>query len=153
MIGVEIVKDFMIALESQEYTRASDFLSDDFTYTCMLPKPLNKRQYIALVKELKEGMPDMSFNLHDIHEVERLLEELEVEADIRITGTHTDIMELVPLSLPPIPETGRRVMLPEEHLTFIIENEKIKSITVHPVLGGGFQGLLEQLGIDAPIIQ
>ena len=153
MIGVEIVKDFMFALESQEYSRASEFLTDDFIYSCHLPKPLNKRQFIAIVKELKEGMPDMSFNIHDIREVERLNEQQEVEGIIQITGTHTDTMQLVPLSLPPIPETGRRVMLPEERVTFMIENDKIKSITVHPVVGGGFPGLLEQLGVDAPIIQ
>jgi hypothetical protein len=152
MIGVEIVKDFMLALESKEYNKASDYLSDDFTYTCMLPRPLNKREFITVIKELKEGLPDMSFNVHDIHEVERLKEEQEVEAAIQITGMHTNTFEVVPLSLPEIPETGRRVMLPEEHLTFIIENERITSITVQPVLDGGIPGLLAQLGVDAPIV-
>jgi hypothetical protein len=152
MIGVEIVKDLMLALEAKEYIRASAYLSNDFTYTCMLPRPLNKREFITVMRELKEGLPDLSFNVHDIQEVERLNEEEEVTAAIQITGTHTDIFELVPLSLPEFPETGRRVNMPEEHLTYIIENEKIESITVQPVVDGGFPGLLAQLGVEAPIV-
>ena len=153
MNGADMVKDFMIALESQEYTKASDYLADDFTYTGLVPRPLNKRQFIALVKELRYGMPNLSFNFRDIHEVEQLMGVQEVEGVIQMTGTQSNIMELVPLSLPPIPETNRSITLPEEHLTFTIENDKIRSIVVQPVTGGGIPGLLAQLGIDAPIIQ
>jgi hypothetical protein len=154
MNGADIVKNFMIALESQEFTLASDSLSDDFSFTYMSLRPLNTRQFIALMKELKEGMPDLSFNFRDIHVTDNPSEqEQAVECTVQITGTHINIMELVPLSLPPIPETGRRVILPEEHWHFTIINDKITAIVVPPVPDGGIPGLLAQLGVDAPIIQ
>ncbi len=154
MNGADIVKQFMIALESQEFTLASDYLADDFTYTSMLPRPLNKKQFITLVKELKYGMPNMSFNVRDIRETNNeLKQEQNAECTVQLTGTQSNIMELVPLSLPPIPETNRRIILPPEQWRFTIINNKIASIVVPPVPGGGIPGLLQQLGIDIPIIQ
>lgn len=153
MNGAETVKDFMLALESQEYSKAAGYLADDFTYTGLVPRPLNKKQFITLIEELKYGMPNLSFNVHDIQQAEVIVQGQMIQATIQMTGTQSNIMNLVPLSLPPIPETNRRVTLPEEHLTFLVENNQIQSIVVQPVAGGGVPGILAQLGIDAPIIQ
>ena len=154
MNGADIVKQFMIALESQEFTLASDYLADDFTFTGMTPRPLNKRQFIMLVKELKYGMPNLSFNVRDIHETNNeLVQEQNAECTVQLTGTQSSIMELVPLSLPPIPETNRRVILPAQQWHFTFENDKITAIVAPPVAGGGIPGLLAQLDIDAPIVQ
>ncbi|HET9920703.1 MAG TPA: nuclear transport factor 2 family protein [Ktedonobacteraceae bacterium] len=153
MNGAETVKDFILALESQEYSKAAGYLAGDFTYTGLVPRPLNKKQFITLIEELKYGMPNLSFNVHDIQQAEVIVQGQMIQATIQMTGTQSNIMNLVPLSLPPIPETNRRVTLPEEHLTFLVENNQIQSITVQPVAGGGIPGVLHQLGIDAPIIQ
>jgi hypothetical protein len=154
MNGADIVKQFMIALETQEFTLASDYLADDFTYTGMLPRPLNKKQFITLMKELKYGMPNMSLNVRDIRETSNeLKQEQNAECTVQLTGTQSNAMELVPLSLPTIPETNRRIILPPEQWRFTIMNDKISAIFVPPVSGGGIPGLLQQLGIDIPIIQ
>lgn len=154
MNGADIVKQFIVALESQEYTLASDYLADDFTFTSNLPRPLDKRQFITLMKELKYGMPNMSLNVSDIHETNNeLLQEQDAECTVQLTGTQSNTMELVPLSLPPISETNRLVRLPVEHWHFTCEHNKIAAIVVPPVPGGGIPGLLAQLGINIPIIQ
>ena len=69
------------------------------------------------------------------------------------TGTQTDGFILPPLGLPPIPQMGRTVSLPEELWSYTLQGGKIARIMVHRVPGGGIQGLLHQLGIDVPIIQ
>ncbi len=154
MNGADIIKQFMIALESQEFTQASDYLADDFTFTSNLPRPLNKRQFIMLMKELKEGMPNLSLNMRDIHETSnQLKQEQNAECTVQLTGTQSNIMELVPLSLPPISETNRLVRLPAEQWHFTFENDKVATIVAPPVPGGGIPGLLAQLGVDIPIIQ
>ncbi|HLI08337.1 MAG TPA: hypothetical protein VKV40_17365 [Ktedonobacteraceae bacterium] len=154
MNGAAIVKQFIIALESQEYTLASAYLADDCTFTSNLPRPLDKKQFIALMKELKYGLPNLSLNASDIHETNNELEqEQSVECTVQLTGTQSNIMELVPLSLPPISETNRLVRLPVEHWHFTIINDQITAIVVPPVPGGGIPGLLAQLGVNIPIIQ
>lgn len=154
MNGADIVKQFIIALESQEFTVASDYLADDFTFTSNLPRPLDKRQFITLIKELKEGMPNLSFNVRDIHETNNeLLQEQNAECTVQLTGTQSNTMELIPLSLPPISETNRLVRLPAEQWRFTFENDKITAIVVPPVRAGGIPGLLAQLGVNIPIIQ
>lgn len=154
MNSADIVKQFIIALETQEYTTASDYLADDFTFTGMVPRPLDKRQFITLMKELKYGMPNMSLNVRDIHETNNeLKQEQNAECTVQLTGTQSNIMELVPLSLPPISETNRLVRLPAQQWRFTFENDKIAAIVAPPVPGGGIPGLLAQLGVDIPIIQ
>ena len=152
--AAEIVAAFMEALEAKEFDKAATYLSDDFQFSGSTPLPLNKDQFIRLSSELAEGMPDISYHFHDLQEVdEKLGEGIRERATIQITGTQVNSFELVPLSLPPIPETGLSVSLPAVHWEYLVRGEAITTIDVERVPGGGIPGLLQQLGIDIPIIQ
>ena len=114
--ATEIVTAFMEALETKEFDKAATNLSDIFQFSGSTPLPLNKDQFIRYSSDLAEGMPNLSYNFHDIQEVEETLGEGDtVRAAIQITGTHTNIFQVVPLGLPPIPETNKSVSLPVEH--------------------------------------
>ncbi len=129
MSAVDTVKDFMIALEAKEFDKAASYLSDEFVFSGWTPQP-------QAVK--------------DVHDLEQ---EDSVKAAIQMTGTQTDGFILPPLGLPPIPQMARTVSLPEEQWNYTLQDGKIVRIMVHRVPGGGIQGLLQQLGIDVPIIQ
>ncbi len=152
--AAEIVTAFMEALEAKEFDKAATYLSDDFQFTGSTPRPLNKDQFIRLSSELAEGMPNLSYHFHDLQEVDELQGVGSRErATIQITGTQVNSFELVPLSLPPIPETGLPVSLPEAHWEYLVRGDTITAIDVEQVPDGGISGLLQQLGIDVPIIQ
>lgn len=152
--AAEIVTAFMEALEAKEFDKAATYLSDDFQFTGSTPRPLNKDQFIRVSSELAEGMPNISYHFHDLQEVDEKQEEGDRErATIQITGTHVNSFELVPLSLPTIPETGLPVSLPEAHWEYLVRGEAITTIDVERVPGGGISGMLQQLGINIPIIQ
>jgi hypothetical protein len=153
MSPVDIVKDFMIALESKDYDTAASYLSDDFVFSGWTPQPLDKDQFITVMGELKAGIPNLSYHFHTVRDVRDLVQESNVKAAIQMTGTQTDSFILPPLGLPPIPQMARSVSLPEEHWDYTLQNGKIVKITVQRVPGGGIQGLLRQLGIELPIIQ
>ncbi len=151
--AAEIVTAFMEALEAKEFDKAATYLSDDFQFTGSTPRPLNKDQFIRLSSELAEGMPNLSYHFHDLQEVDELQGVGSRErATIQITGTQVNSFELVPLSLPLIPETGLPVSLPEVHWEYLIKGDTITAIDVEQVPGGGIYGMLQQLGIDIPII-
>jgi hypothetical protein len=76
-----------------------------------------------------------------------------VRAAIQITGTHTNTFQIAPLGLPLMPETNNSVALPVEHWEYVVKGNTIASIRVEQVSGGGITGILQQLGIDIPIIQ
>jgi hypothetical protein len=52
-----------------------------------------------------------------------------------------------------MPETNNSVSLPLEHWEYVVKGNTIASIRVEQVAGGGIAGMLQQLGIDIPIIQ
>lgn len=153
MNATDTVKDFMLALEAKDYDKAASYLSSEFIFSGWAPGPLDKDQFIAVMEGLKEGMPNLSYHFNTVQDVGDLEQESRVEAAIQITGTQTDSFILPPLGLPPIPQMARSVSLPEEHWHFTLQSGKIVRIAVQRVPGGGIQGLLHQLGIDAPIIQ
>ena len=108
---------------------------------------------MSVMEELKAGLPNLSYHFQAVKDVHDLEQEDSVKAAIQMTGTQTDGFILPPLGLPPIPQMARTVSLPEEQWSYTLQDGKIVRIMVHRVPGGGIQGLLQQLGIDVPIIQ
>lgn len=152
--ATQIVTAFMEALETKQFEKAATYLADDFQFSGWTPLPLNKDQFIKIASELASGMPNLSYNFHDLHEVDALLGEgSRARATIRVTGTQTDSFILTPLGLPPIPQMAQSISLPEEHWEYVVKDDTIATIDVEPVPGGGISGLLHQFGIDIPIIQ
>lgn len=153
MSAVDTVKDFMIALEAKEFDTAANYLSADFVFSGWTPQPLDREQFLTVTRELKAGLPNLSYHFHAVKDVFDLEQEDSVNAGIQVTGTQTDGFVLPPLGLPPIPQMEGTVSLPEELWSYTLQGDKIARIMVHRVSGGGIQGLLHQLGIDVPIIQ
>lgn len=153
--ATEIVTAFMTALEAKDFDRAASYLSDDFIFIGSTPQPLNKDQFISTMSGLASGIPNLSYNFRDIHDIlgQQQWQEERVEATIQMRGTQTESFELQWLSLPPIPQMGKSISLPQEHWQFSVKGDKITMLTTDRVPGGGITGLLGQLGIDISIAQ
>src|SRR5215469_4707951 len=152
--ATEIVTAFMEAFEAKEFDKAASYLSDNFQCSGSTPQPLNKDKFMSYASALATGMPNLSYNFRDIREVDESLGEgSRVRATIQITGTQTNVFEIAPLGLPLIPETNKSVSLPAQHWDYVVKGNAIAFIRVEPVSGGGITGILEQLGIDIPIVQ
>ena len=148
------VTDLMEALENKQFEKAATYLAGDFRFIGWTPLPLNKDQFLKISSELAGGMPNLSYNFHDLHEVDALLGEgSRLRAAIQVTGFQTDSFILTPLGLPPIPQMAQSIALPEEHWDYVVKDDAIAVIDVERVPGGGISGLLHQFGIDIPIIQ
>lgn len=148
-----IVTTFMQALEAKDFDGAASFLSEDFYFGGSMPQPLNKDQFIKFFRELAQGIPNISYHFHDLHEVEENEQGNREVATIQMTGHQTDALNLYQLSLPPIPQLDKTISLPEEHWEYVVRGNVIVAIDAEHVSGGGIAGLLHQLGVDAPIIQ
>ncbi len=148
MSAIDAVKSLMNALEANERDTAANYLADRFKATGWTPAPLNKKDFLDVVGGLKEGIPGLIFNLHNVSE-----EGHTVHGTIQIAGYQTDTFNIPTLSLPPIPQMGRSVSLPTEDVDFTVENELVALMHVQHAEGGGIRGLLHQLGTDSAIIQ
>jgi hypothetical protein len=151
----DIVTSFMGSLERKNFDRAASYLAEDFLIGGLTPKPLDKSAFITVVSGLAAGIPNLSYHPQDIHEIQEQLqgEGSREQATIHITGHQTDSFILPPLGLPPIPQMGKSISLPEEQWDYTVKNGKIARIETGRAPDGGIKGLLHQLGTDIPIIQ
>lgn len=153
MSATETVRNFINALEANETETASNALANNFLFTGWTPQPLNKKQFLSVISELKVGIPGLMFNLHNLDEHDDINQGAIVTGNMQIAGYQSDSFEIPTLSLPIIPQMGRSVSLPVEDVSFVVQNEQVAQMTVKRTRGGGMEGLLHQLGTDSPIIQ
>ena len=144
---VDTVKSLMTALEANDLDIAESLLDDNFVMDGWTPQILDKKGFLQVIRGLKEGIPGLIFNLHNIQG-----EDKAVTGTWQIVGYQTDILNIPVLSLPPIPQMGRSVSLPTEDVEFTTNNNRITRLLVKHSDGGGIRGLLNQLGTDMPIV-
>jgi hypothetical protein len=144
---VDAIKYFVTALEDNDYDLAADYLTDDFHFSGWTPDPLDKDGFMGMIQGLKEGIPGLIFNLHNLQELSN-----RIAGIMQVVGYQTGAFNLPQLSLPPIPQRARSVSLPTEDVEFLMENEHIRQWRVQRVEGGGIKGLLHQLGVDVPMV-
>ena len=94
---------------------------------------------------LNDAFSDFSFNLRDAQQVGDA-----AQVTLQLSGTHSSELDLSALDMPNVPTTGKSFELPPESTTVTIEGEKITSIRVAAVEGGGVMGILSQLGVEPP---
>ncbi len=155
MNAEELVKNFMTALEAKDYVAADAYLTSEFLFSGWTPEPLKREQFLTVMSELKEGIPNLAYHfqiVHDKRDPQDKPQESYVKITTRMTGTQTDSFILPPLGLPPIPQMAGTISMPEETWNFTLADDKITRIAVSHVPDGGIQGLLHQLGVNMPVI-
>ena len=145
MDAVEATKKLFALIESRETGAAAELLSDDFTFSGPVPDPINGAAWLGLHDRLNDAFSDFSFNLRDAQQVGDA-----AQVTLQLSGTHSSELDLSALDMPNVPTTGKSFELPPESTTVTIEGEKITSIRVAAVEGGGVMGILSQLGVEPP---
>lgn len=143
----ESVRLFMSDLEALDWEGAASHMDDTFLASGWTPKPLNKADFLGIVQGLKEGIPGLIFNLHNIQENGDT-----ITGTIKITGYQSDSFILPQLGLPPIPQMAASINMPTEDITYLLTNNRITQMQIHSGPDGGIRGLLRQVGVELPPI-
>jgi hypothetical protein len=125
---------------------AAQYITDDFVFEGWTTQRLDRGEFLALQSELHAAMPDYAFNLSNVRQQNAV-----VSALMQITGTQTHPLSLPMFGIPLVPYTGTLVILPQEHVQFVIADGKVSQMRVETVPGGGLAGLLQQLDTDLPL--
>ena len=135
------------AWEEKDANALASYLSDDVICKQILPQPIGKAQLIAFMQAITTAFPDWSFNSHVLHE-ERLAEDSwSVLFVTEVTGTQTG--DLILPTLPIIPATGMKIVLPYRHLEYFVTGHTITAITAD-FSPNGLEEVLAQLGLELP---
>jgi predicted ester cyclase len=146
MNAVDTFKTFMTALQSGDMDLASNTSTEDLQVSGLTPSPLNKPLFLAVQSELLAGFPDFSYHISDVHQ-----EGDHVKALTQISGTHTKDLALPMFGIRRLRAAGLFVLLPQVETEFRVINEKVSVVQFATVPGGGFSGLLQQVGAELPV--
>src|SRR3990172_1578361 len=148
MTALEMASQLFQAIESKDTIAAAKLISDDFTFSGPVPKPISGGEWLAMQEGLGKAFPDWKFNSADLRE-----EGGEIRGTVQITGTHKGELDLSALGMPNVPATGKAVKLPREELTLTVSNDKFASLSTAATQGAGVMGILSQLGVKVPAAQ
>jgi hypothetical protein len=149
MSAIDTVNNFVTALDAGNFDVVEKSLDNNFFFGGWIPETLDKSQFLTLVRGLKAGIPNLSFNIHDLVEIRGTTT---VQGTMQVTGTQTGTIDLSALRIPPVQPTGRSISLPPENVVFGVAINRITRMNVTPEPGGGLQGLLQQLGVQSPTL-
>ncbi len=148
MSAIDTVNTFLTALQSGDIELAATTMSDDFTMSGFAVKTLTKSEFIVTQSNLLAAMPDFSYNMTQ----EQLEDNGVVQTQLEITGTQLNSLTLPIFGVQTIQATGLAVTLAEARTTFKVNGEnKVTSMEMQAIPGGGLEGLLQQVGAELPL--
>ena len=141
MSSIDFVKSWQSAFASGNLEYLREHSTADFTLSGAAPQPLSMREFTELLPYIIKAFSDWKFNATNYKQVgER------VSCSVRITGTHSGVLNLPMMNIHGFQPTGKRVRLPLEENTYVLRDGKLARLVVEKVEGGGIPGILVQVG-------
>ncbi len=140
MNTLDIVKKALYDMEKGAIDAST--YTEDMMLSGPVPKPLNRDDFVSLMKNLVGAAPDWNFHARNF-----TVRDDVVKVTVSITGTQTRTLPGLMPGMSALSPTNKRFSLPEEHLAFKVRGDKISECVVDAVPGGGVTGILSQLGV------
>lgn len=145
MSNLDVAKRFADLLETGDLEGLQPLLADDFKAKGPT-RELTKGQALGYLQLFFAAFPDHRFGFADFEEKGDW-----VHCAGQETGTHKGVLDLNPFGMPiSLPPTGKSFQLPKSAYSFHVTGDKITEYIEEGVPGGGFAGILEQLGVKLP---
>jgi hypothetical protein len=143
---LDVTNQALDAIEKGQTKASENLYADNFRLTGPVPMPVDKSMYFDLMTKVTSGIPNWSFNRHDMR-----VEGQTVVVPVRVTGTQSKLLPSLMPGMLDLPATNRSFQSPPELMHIHFQGEKIVEVHVDPVPGGGIMGVLEKLGVPIPV--
>jgi predicted ester cyclase len=135
------VKRMVAYLEAKDAIQAATYMCDDFQFSGFGSDPLNKEQYVSLMKTLFTAIPDWSYRPRELR-----AEGDSVRFRSQVTGTHTGMLVGLNPGMAPIAATGAKIELPQDQVECTVRDGKVATMKVASDADGGISGILSRIG-------
>jgi predicted ester cyclase len=143
-VTAETVERYFEALEAKDLAAISDIVADDLEFVTPV-EPLDKQTFLDFLRGLFKAFPDWRFDHGPIEATGNT-----ASTRLRMSGTHTETLELPMPGVKPVAPTAKKVVLPEQRFDYTVRGGKIVRIESEPVPHAGIVGTLEQVGVRLP---
>lgn len=135
------VKRMIAYLEAKDASQAAGYMCDDFQFSGFGSDPLNKEQFVALMRALFAAIPDWSYRPRELRS-----DGDSVRFRSQVLGTHTGMLVGLNPGMPPIPATGAKIELPVDQVECTVRDGKVATMKVTSESDGGISGILSRIG-------
>jgi predicted ester cyclase len=139
-----VLHSYFDGLKTHDVEKIGRAVADDLAFVSP-GRTLTKDQFLAMLRSIYAGFP----NWHYECDAPEFRQEV-IAVKFRQGGSHTGTFALP--GLPPIAPTGKIIKIPEHYFFYKLRGAHIIEIRPEPVAGGAPRGILEQLGVTAPIL-
>jgi hypothetical protein len=137
----EIVQALVDSVQRGDFEKAQSFLSTNYQFSGPIPTPMDGETWMAINPNL-----DYHFHLDGVDGLDGSV----IRMSSELKGTHRGTLDLSPLGMGTTPATDKSIATPREHGRVTIKGDKVVSWVVDRIEGGGFMGILGQLGLTVP---
>jgi predicted ester cyclase len=135
------VKRMVACLEAKDVAQAVRYIHDDFQFSGFGSDPLNRDQFVSLMKALFAAIPDWSYHPRELRD-----EGDTVRFKTQVTGTHTGMLAGLQPGMAPVAATGKKIDLPQDKLECTVRDGKVSTMKAETPAGGGIAGIIAQIG-------
>jgi predicted ester cyclase len=139
------VKRMVACLEAKDVAQAATHIHADFQFSGFGSDPLNKDQFVSLMKALFTAIPDWSYHPRELREDGEF-----VRFKTQVTGTHSGMLVGLDPGMVPIAATSKAVSLPQDQVECTIRDGNVATMKVESPGDGGIKGILAQIGHPKP---
>jgi hypothetical protein len=135
-----VVRCLIDRLAARDFDGAAVLLSDAFILTGPLFAPLDKQRFLAVLQALAAALPDLSLNARVAG-----VRGDHATVSLHLTGTHTVLLDLSMIGIPPVEPTDVQIVTPEKPVQFTVRHGVITAAHFLSSPRGGIQALVEQM--------
>ncbi len=136
---------YVAGLRDHDVEAVAATVADDLMFISAT-RILDKPQFVAMLKSLYSGFPDWTYEHDGIED----RGQGNYAIQWRQMGTHAGTW-MMP-GMEPIAPTGKRVRMPPQYFFYRVAANKLILIFPEPIVGGAPRGILEQIGVTAPVL-
>jgi predicted ester cyclase len=139
----QLIRESLAAFNARDENKAYTNFADDLVVNGFMPQPIGLEEFKALNAANLAAFPDWHFDIKQIQ-----TQGNKATATVQVGGTQNGPINLP--GMPPIPASGKKVSVPDKFICTVGADSKLHQMDFDSPPGGGFAGVLKQLGIQIP---
>ncbi len=139
----QLIRESLTALNARDEEKAYRNFADDLAVNGFMPQPIGLEEFKALNAANLAAFPDWHFEIKHIQ-----TQGNKATVTIQATGTQNGPINMP--GMPSIPASGKKVSVPDVFICTVSADNKLHQMDFATPPGGGFAGVMHQLGIQMP---
>ena len=143
MTPEDIIRESLAAFNARDEAKAYAHFAADLVVNNFMPHPIGLAEFKALNAANLAAFPDWHFEIKQIQ-----TQGNRATVSVQVSGTQNGPINFP--GMPPIPASGKKVSVADKFVCTVGNDNSLHQMDFDSPPGGGFAGVMSQLGIQLP---